>query len=239
MKVFVAGPIGYDGEDIRELQRMLRSDGFEVLDQFVVDYSSVEDFRNEADLRRKIVANDLALLNKADAVVLIATKPSFGAMCEALLASQQGKPVIAYCPSAVKSPWPLEIASHIARSYEELVSALRSVSTPLRRIPNLYGEHEAEFEYSQLKCVCPVTGIEDRAVVRIRYRPDRWLLEYESLDEYFRGFANVKIHHEAVVRKIYEDLAKLIEPLELEVEAEFERRSGVKAVVRIRGSRSL
>jgi len=40
------------------------------------------------------------------------------------------------------------------------------------------------------------------------------------------------MHHEAVVEKIFNDILSEVKPEKLEVIAEFEERSGVKAIVR-------
>ncbi len=234
MKVIVCGSIGYGGiEEIRRLQRLLRERGYDVVDQLRVDYSDVEDFRDRPELRREIVENDLRFCEIADVVVLLATEPSFGAMAEAVISSMKGKPVIAYCPKEVKSPWPLHFATAVARDEEELLKALESLKVVrIRTIPNVYGEHEAEFVYENFTCVCPVTGRRDRGVIRIRYRPRDRLVEYESLDDYFKGFAEMRMHHEAVVDRVFHDLLKALNPISLEVVAEFEERSGVRARVR-------
>ncbi len=234
MKVLVCGSIGYGGiEEIRRLQRFLRERGYDVLDQLVVDYSDVDDFRGKPELWDEIVKRDLEFCRKADVIVLIATNPSFGAMAEVVISAMKGKPIVAFCPKEVKSPWPLYFSTSIARNEEELLKFLESVkSIRIRTIPNVYGRHEAEFTYSDFTCICPVTGRRDYAKIRIRYRPRNRLIEYESLDEYFKSFRDRAMHHEAVVEKIFNDLIEVLNPEWLEVVAEFEERSGVRAVVR-------
>ena len=234
MKVIVCGSVGYGGiEEIRRLQRFLRDRGYEVLDQLKLDYSEVEDFRDRNELWRKIVRNDLEFCDRADVIVLITVNPSFGAMAEVVVSSMKGKPVIAYCPKAVKSPWPLYFATAIARDEEELIHTLESLKVmSVRTIPNVYGEHEAEFVYENFKCICPVTGRRDRGRITIRYKPKDRLIEYESLDEYFKSFEDRMMHHEAVVDRIFFDLMNALKPEWLEIIAEFEERSGVRAKVR-------
>ncbi len=235
MRVLVCGSIGYGGVDeIRDIQAFLRSEGFEVIDQLDVDYSDVDDFRDKPDLCRKIVEHDLHLCQEADVIVLVASYPSFGAAVEAALASMTGKPVVSYCPTQLKSPWPLYLSRSVVTSKSELVGVLRSLNVEkIRTIPNVYGRHEATFVYDDFRCVCPVTGLEDRATIKIRYVPREKLIEYESLDAYFKTFAGKEMHHEAVVSRIFSDVMKSVEPEKLEIVAEFERRSGVRAVVRI------
>jgi len=234
MRVMVCGSIGYGGvDDIREVQRFLREKGFEVVDQLEVDYTEVEDFRDRPELWEEIVKSDLNFCSEADAIVLVAKNPSFGAMAEVVISSMKGKPVVAYCPDKVKSPWPLYFADRLARTLDEVAKALEELrKKPIRTIPNVYGDHEAEFVYSDFTCICPVTGRRDRAKIVIRYRPRGKLIEYESLREYFSGFRDRAMHHEAVVDRIFEDILKVVRPKMLEIVAEFEERSGVRARVR-------
>jgi len=234
MKVIVCGSVGYGGaEEIRRLQSLLRERGYEVLDQLKLDYSGVEDFRDKRELWGEIVRSDLEFCDEADVIVLIAHRPSFGAMAEVVISAMKGKPVVAFCPKAVRSPWPLYFSTAIAKDEDELLRALETLKDrKIRTIPNVYGEHEAEFVYENFTCICPVTGRRDRGKIVIRYKPKDRLIEYESLDEYFKSFRDLRMHHEAVVDRIFSDLKKALNPKWLEVVAEFEERSGVKAKVR-------
>jgi 7-cyano-7-deazaguanine reductase len=236
VRVMVCGSIGYGyAEEIKRIQRLLRDHGYEVLDQFGWDYTHVEDFRDKPDLCGEIVRRDLELCEKADVIVLIAHNPSFGAMAEIILSSLKGKKIIAFCPKKVKSPWPIYFADVIVKSEDELVEALKSIKIDgVRTIPNVYCDHDVEFRYEGFTCICPVTGRRDFAVIKIKYKPRDRLLEYESLEAYMEGFRDKVLHHEAVVCKITNDLFEALKPEWLEVIAEFEERSGVKAVVRNR-----
>lgn len=234
MKVMVCGSIGYGyKEEIKRVQEILKRNGFEVLDQFEYDYSQIDDFRDKDEICREIVGRDLELCEKAEVIVLIVKQPSFGAMAEVVISAMKGKPIIAFCPENVRSPWPIYFASKVVRSEDELVKALKSLKLErIRTIPNVYCKHEAEFVYDNFTCICPVTGGRDYGVVKIRYKPKDKILEYESLDNYFKSFSDKKLHHEAVICKIFEDLMNVLEPEELEVGIEFEERSGIKATVR-------
>ncbi len=236
MKVIVCGSIGYGGkEEIIKLQELLKSRGYEVINQLEVDYSDVGDFRDRKDLW-DVVKRDLELCSKADVIVLIVKYPSFGAMAEVVISKMKGKKVIAYCPCEVKSPWPLYFSDCVARSEEELLNVLSSFKEKTIKIgviPCVYRKHEMELVYRDFTCICPVTGRRDRATITIRYRPRDKILEYESLKQYFEEFRDRVMHHEAVVEKIYTDIEKILNPEWLEVVAEFEERSGVRAKVRL------
>jgi len=234
MKVFVAGAVAGGGaEEIRELQEFLRKSGFEVVNQLEIDYSNVEDFRDKAELVREIVESDLRMCEEADVVVLVASKPSFGAMAEAVVSSIKGKPVITFAPEKLPSPWPIYFSQTVVKSKSELVEVLKSIEKMrIRTVANIYGEHEAEFVYDKFTCICPVTGRRDYAKVIIRYVPRDRLLEYESLERYFEWFKDKAMHHEAVAEKILRDLKSVLNPKRIEVVCEFEERSNVKAKIR-------
>ncbi len=235
MKVFVCGSIGYGGiEEIKRVQEILRKRGFEVLDQLLYNYTHIEDFRDKRELCSEIVRRDLDFCREADVIVLIAKNPSFGAMAEVVVSSLKGKPVVVFCPERLKSPWPVYFSEVVVKSEEELIEALKSIeSKEIRTIPNVYRDHEMVLTYENFTCICPVTGERDYAVIKIRYKPRDKLIEYESLDNYFKGFKDKAMHHEAVVEKIFNDISKAVNPKNLEVLAEFERRSGVKAIVKM------
>lgn len=239
MKIIVCGSVGYGGiEKIKSLQEFLREEGHEVIDQFEnADYSYVDDFRYKDDLCKKIVSRDMSLIDEADILILIADNPSFGSAIEAYKFSMSGKAVIAYAGDKVRSPWSIFFAQKVCGSKEELINVIKSFEgdVEIKKIPNVYGDHEAEFVYEDFKCICPVTGEEDKAKITIRYKPDRWLVEYECLKEYFKSFEGKPIHHEGVVNTIFNDISNTLKPKWLEVEAEFEERSNVKAKIRKSG----
>lgn len=241
MRVLICGSISYGRREEMEkemdrLQEILRREGFEVLYWFEYDFSDVEDFRDRRDFCAEMVRGYLELCDMADVLVLIAKHLSFDIMAEVVVAAMKGKPVIAFCPDEVKSPWPIYFANYIAKSENGLILILRGLKEGIRTIPNIYCDHEVELTYEGLRCVCPVTGLEDRGVVRIRYKPRDRLLEYESLDRYFRDFEGRRMHHEAIACKIYNDLLSILNSEWLEVTVEFEERSNVKAVVKISGA---
>lgn len=238
MKVIICGSVGYGGiEKIKELQKFLKEKGYEVIDQFEnADYSYVDDFRDKTELCKKIVERDLSLINKADVLILIADNPSFGSAIEAYRFSMLGKPVIAYVEDKVRSPWSIFFAQKVCKNKKELIEAIKSFKrldfAEIKRIPNVYSEHEAEFVYEGFKCICPVTGEEDRAKITIKYKPGKWIIEYECLKDYFKSFEGKSIHHEGVVDKIFNDIYKALKPKWIEIKAEFEERSGVKAKIK-------
>ncbi len=238
MKVLIVGSVAYGGiENIRKLQEILRRNGFEVIDQFKeANYTDVSDFRYNIELCRKIVENDFNKVNEADVLVLLADRPSFGAMAETFYAYLKGKDIIALCKKELKSPWPIYFSKYIVKDEEELIKTLKNIRSKkgnkIVTIPNLYGKHEIELIYNGFVCICPITKIPDVATIRIRYIPKDKLIEYESLKEYFKSFKDKEMYHEEVVEKILNDIVNELNPEFLEIEAEFQERSNVKARIK-------
>lgn len=84
----------------------------------------------------------------------------------------------------------------------------------------------------EFSCVCPWSGLPDYAVVNIKYIPNKLCVELKSLKYYLQSYRNVRILHEDVVNRIFEDLDKLLRPKYLYVEIEFNIRGGIKTVVK-------
>lgn len=100
----------------------------------------------------------------------------------------------------------------------------------LEAIPFAYPESETEvvYETDEFTCVCPWTGLPDFGTITISYMPDKTLIELKSLKYYLTSYRNVGIIQEHAVNKILNDLAKLIEPYSMLVEAEYRERGGIR-----------
>jgi len=126
----VCGSVGFGGlEGLEALKRKLRERSFHVIEQFAGAGRSarVRDFRTRRSLCRKIMRRDLSLVRRADAILVVADRPSFGAGVEMYIASTAGKPVVALCPRRMPSPWPIALATHLVRSEKELLRTLRLI----------------------------------------------------------------------------------------------------------------
>ncbi|MHB1664123.1 MAG: preQ(1) synthase [bacterium] len=81
--------------------------------------------------------------------------------------------------------------------------------------------------------VCPWSGLPDTAELNITYTPNSHLVEMKSLKYYLLSFRNIGILQEHAVNRILNDLAKLLEPKNMEVKAKFESRGGLDTVVKV------
>lgn len=93
---------------------------------------------------------------------------------------------------------------------------------------------EVEYAYPEFTSVCPWTGLADFGEVIIRYVPRAKLVELKSLKYYLHSFRNVGILQEHVPGRILDDLVPVLDPLRMEIIAEFGSRGGLttNAVVR-------
>lgn len=99
------------------------------------------------------------------------------------------------------------------------------------------GATEVEYIDPEFTSVCPWTGLPDFGELRIRYVPDRRLVELKSLKYYLHSYRNVGILQEHVVNAVLDDLVRLLDPLRLEVTARFQPRGGISTVATARYER--
>ena len=82
-------------------------------------------------------------------------------------------------------------------------------------------------ETREFSAVCPFSGLPDLADVIIEYYPEGGkCVELKSLKYYFVSFRNVGIYQEAVTKKIYEDLKKLLETNRIKITTVYNTRGG-------------
>lgn len=86
----------------------------------------------------------------------------------------------------------------------------------------------------EFTCVCPRTGQPDFATLRIRYVPGPRLYELKSLKLYLWSFRDEGHFHEDVTNRILDDLVAALDPVWMEVQAEFNVRGGIATVVTAR-----
>lgn len=115
-------------------------------------------------------------------------------------------------------------------------------STPKEQM-NLYPLDTFEYEYpgrrieinftsAEFTAICPFSDFPDFATLYIRYVPHRRCIELKSLKLYINSFREVKIFHEHVVNRILEDFVAACDPLEVEIEGDFNVRGNIKTTIR-------
>ncbi|MBX7061038.1 MAG: preQ(1) synthase [Pyrinomonadaceae bacterium] len=106
--------------------------------------------------------------------------------------------------------------------------------TPLDSFPYEYVGKKiwVEFEIPEFTAVCPFSDFPDFATIRLRYVPFELCVELKSLKLYINSFRDVKIFHEHVINLIRDDFVVACDPLELEIEGDFNVRGNIKTVVK-------
>jgi 7-cyano-7-deazaguanine reductase len=95
-------------------------------------------------------------------------------------------------------------------------------------------DYEVNFTIPEFTCLCPRSNFPDFATIRIRYVPDRKLVELKSLKLYINKFRDQQVFHEAAVNRILDDLVALVDPRFMEVVGDFNVRGNIKTVVTAR-----
>jgi 7-cyano-7-deazaguanine reductase len=101
--------------------------------------------------------------------------------------------------------------------------------------PNPYPDRDylIEISFPEFTCLCPRSGYPDFATIRIRYIPDKFIVELRSLKLYLNKYRSTYISHEEATNRIYTDLQKLLNPRFLEVIGDFNPRGNVKTIIKV------
>ncbi len=95
-------------------------------------------------------------------------------------------------------------------------------------------DYDIDFTIPEFTCLCPQSNFPDFATIRIRYVPDRKLVELKSLKLYINKFRDLEMFHETAVNRILDDLVGLLDPRYIEVVGDFNVRGNIKTVVTAR-----
>ena len=88
-----------------------------------------------------------------------------------------------------------------------------------------------EIKNPEFTSLCPKTGLPDFGTICIKYIPDKYIVELKSLKYYFIQFRNTGIFYENLSKLILKHLVKLLNPIEMIVEADFTPRGGISSKV--------
>lgn len=104
----------------------------------------------------------------------------------------------------------------------------------LEVFPNPHPNREYEIEHicPEFTSVCPITGQPDFGTIRIVYVPDRHCVELKSLKLYLWAFRNEGHFYEDVTNLILDDLVAILDPIRIDITAEFNVRGGIRSVIR-------
>ena len=99
--------------------------------------------------------------------------------------------------------------------------------------PSPERDYEINITFPEFTCLCPRSGYPDFASIKIRYMPDKKIVELKSLKLYLNSFRDVYISHEEITNLVYAELNNKLKPRFLEVVGDFNPRGNVKTVIRV------
>ena len=122
------------------------------------------------------------------------------------------------------------------KTKDELLYGERQVAeAELEPVPNPARERDYLIACAspEFTCLCPRSGFPDFAEIRLRYVPDRSIVELKSLKLYLNRYRDEHAFHEAVINQIADDLVAAIDPRWLELVGDFNVRGNVKTVITV------
>ena len=121
---------------------------------------------------------------------------------------------------------------------KEAEAGLKARLPAIETFWNQFPDYEIAIEIPEFTSVCPKTGLPDFGTIRLRYMPDKKVLELKSLKEYILAYRNLGIFYENVVNRVLEDVVKACRPKTAAVTGEFNPRGGLRSVVEARYPRA-
>lgn len=118
---------------------------------------------------------------------------------------------------------------------DQLYGEQAIAAAELEPVPNPAPRHDYLIYCAspEFTCLCPRSGFPDFATIRLRYVPDRSIVELRSLKLYLNRYRDQHAFHEAVVNRIADDLVAAIDPHWIEVVGDFNVRGNVKTVIAV------
>jgi 7-cyano-7-deazaguanine reductase len=100
--------------------------------------------------------------------------------------------------------------------------------------PNPERDYVIDITAPEFTCHCPRSGYPDFATIRVRYVPDRSIVELRSFKLYLNAYRDRAIAHEAAANRILDDMVELLAPRWMELTADFAPRGNVHTVITVR-----
>jgi 7-cyano-7-deazaguanine reductase len=111
--------------------------------------------------------------------------------------------------------------------------AIKDAKLEVWENPSPEKDYIVEIAFPEFTCLCPRSGYPDFATIKIKYIPDKYIIELKSLKLYLNSFRDKYMSHEEATNKIYDDLKRILSPRYLEVTGDFNIRGGMKTIVKV------
>ncbi len=99
--------------------------------------------------------------------------------------------------------------------------------------PSPEQDYTVEITFPEFTCLCPRSGYPDFATIRIKYVPDKWIVELKSLKLFLNAYRDRHISHEESTNEIFAALKEVLKPKYLYVEGDFHPRGNVHTVIKV------
>ena len=99
-------------------------------------------------------------------------------------------------------------------------------------------DYEIRVECPEFTAVCHKSAQPDFGTIHIKYVPNEKILELKSLKLYMLSYRDRGIFHEHATNAILDDIVSACDPIRCEVIGDFNRRGGIKTIVRAKYERS-
>jgi 7-cyano-7-deazaguanine reductase len=115
----------------------------------------------------------------------------------------------------------------------EDLNKLKKLGPTLEVLPNKFPEadYPIEFKTNELTALCPFTAHPDFYRLKVKYKPDKYIVELKSVKLYIEKFRNLRTTHETLLNIIFEDFKSLLSPRYLFVELKVNVRGGIKTTL--------
>ena len=100
-------------------------------------------------------------------------------------------------------------------------------------------DYKIEIVAPEFTSVCPKTGQPDFGVITVSYTPAAKCIELKSFKLYLQRYRNEGIFYENVANVILDDLASVLAPRWMKVEAAFHARGGITETVTVEHAASM
>jgi len=88
-------------------------------------------------------------------------------------------------------------------------------------------------ECPEFTSMCPKTGLPDFGTISVNYIPDAQCIELKAFKYYILGYRNIGMFYENIANKILDDIIAAVDPLWIEVTADFTPRGGINTIVTV------
>ncbi len=90
-----------------------------------------------------------------------------------------------------------------------------------------------DIELPEFMAKCPRSGYPDFATIKIKYSPEKTVVELKALKLYINSFMNREVSHENSINEIFDTLYSKLEPKWMKVIGDFKPRGNVHTVIEI------